>query len=64
MTRQSNSSSSTINIQDNRVAQNENKKSPEIKLRDMEDCDLNDSEVRIVVMRKKSLNKMEENSER
>lgn len=51
----------TMNNQGNMWAQKENEKSP-IKLKVMDDCDLNDREFKTAVMRK--LNERKENSEK
>lgn len=63
MCRQRNNLSNTMNNQGDLGAQRKkNEKSPETKLRDIEDCDLNDKELKTAVMKK--LNDIQENSER
>lgn len=47
-----------MNNQGNKEVQKENEKSPESKLKDIEDCDLNDRELKIAVLKK--LNEMQE----
>lgn len=54
MHQQRNSSPNTRNNEGNRVTQTENDNSPEFKLKIVEDCNLNDKECKIVVMKKSS----------
>lgn len=51
-----------MNNHGNKLAQKENENSAETKLKNMEKCDLNDRELKIVVLKK--LNDTEENSEK
>ena len=51
-----------MNNQGNEADQKGSKKSPENKLKDMEDCNLNDREFKIAVLKK--LNEIQENTDR
>lgn len=47
-----NNPSTTMSNQDNMVAQKENENFPEIKLKDMEDCDLNNRKFKIALIKR------------